>query len=343
MVIAQVAPLYESVPPEMYGGTERIISYLTEELVKLGHQVTLYASGDSMTKAHLRAVCPHSLRLDKLSIDPVADHIYLTEIIFNEAYKYDFIHSHIDYIAYPLLKRIKTPHVTTLHGRLDIPNLYNVYRAFPEMPIISISDYQRYPISWANWQGTVYHGLPEELYTFREEPGEYLVFIGRISPEKRVDYAIEIARQAGMPIKIAAKVSTADKEYFDTEIKHLLSGSHIEYLGEIGEQEKNELLNHAYALIFPIGWPEPFGLVMLEALACGTPIIAYRNGSVPEVLEQGVTGYIVNNMEEAVAAVKKIPEISRKRCREVFEKRFTARKMTEAYLEIYKRLLAGHE
>lgn len=339
MKIAQVAPLYEAVPPKYYGGTERIVSYLTETLVEMGHDVTLYASGDSETKAHLRAMCHRALRLDKKSIDPVADHVLLAERVCQDAREFDLVHSHIDYLSFPVFRRMKTPHVTTLHGRLDIPNLYNLYREFDDMPVVSISNYQRMPLNWARWAGTVYHGLPENLYTFREAPGQYLAFIGRISPEKRVDTAIEIAKRAEMPLKIAAKVDKVDQEYFNTVIKPLLDHPLIEYVGEIGEAEKDEFLGCAYALLFPIEWPEPFGLVMIEAMACGTPIIARLQGSVPEVMEHGVTGFVVKDVENAVQAVKNISLISRKNCRQVFENQFSAQRMAEDYIRIYEQLI----
>lgn len=341
MKIAQIAPLYESVPPTCYGGTERVVSYLTEALVKLGHQVTLYASGDSITRARLRAACQRALRLDTSSIDPVADHVFLAEQVFQEAEEFDVVHSHIDYIGFPLWRRLKTPRVTTLHGRLDIPNLRNLYRAYRDEPVISISNHQRQPLAWANWQATVYHGLPENLYTAREQPGSYLAFLGRISPEKRLDRAIEIARSVGLPLRIAAKVDRADREYFEASIKPLLSQKGVEYIGEIGEREKNEFLGNALALLFPIDWPEPFGLVMIEAMACGTPIIAFSQGAVPEVLDHGITGFVVRNLEEAVRAVKAIPRLSRKRCRQVFEKRFSVTRMANDYLAVYEQLIGA--
>lgn len=339
MKIAQVAPLYESVPPKYYGGTERVVSYLSEKLVQMGHEVTLYASGDSVTDARLIPMCHRSLRLDKHSVDPVADHMLLIEKVYQDSKHFDIIHSHIDYLSFPLFRRMKIPHVTTLHGRLDIPNLYNLYREFDEMPLVSISNYQRLPLSWANWQGTVYHGLPEDLYTYQEKQGDYLAFIGRICPEKRVDFAIEIAQKTDMPLKIAAKVDNVDKEYFETVIQPLLKQSKVEYIGEIGEAEKNEFLGNAYALLFPIDWPEPFGLVMIESMACGTPIIAYLQGAVAEVMEQGITGYIVKDIEGAVKAVKDIPKLNRKHCREVFDDKFTAKKMATSYLEVYEKLI----
>jgi glycosyltransferase involved in cell wall biosynthesis len=337
--IAQVAPLFESVPPKYYGGTERVVSYLTEELVRQGHEVTLFASGDSVTKAHLIAPCRRSLRLDKNCVDQLAHHILMLEMVFKQAHRFDIIHFHIDYLHFPLSRRHNIPHVTTLHGRLDIPDLVPLYREFAEMPVVSISNSQREPLPWLNWRGTVYHGLPEDLYTFREEHGKYLAFLGRIAPEKRVDRAIEIAKRTGIPLKIAAKVDKVDKEYFETVVQPLLRNPFIEYLGEIGDGEKNEFLGNAYALLFPIDWPEPFGLVMIEAMACGTPVIAYRRGSVPEVLEEGVTGFIVQGLEDAVEAVYKVRNINRRRCREVFEERFSATRMTRDYLNIYKQLL----
>lgn len=339
MKIAQVAPLFESVPPKYYGGTERIVSYLTEELVKMGHEVSLYASGDSVTKSRLRPMSNRALRLDKHSIDPVADHVLLTERVFQDSEQYDIIHSHIDYLPFPLYRRMKTPHVTTLHGRLDIPNLHNLYREFDDTPLVSISNYQRLPLSWANWAGTAYHGLPDDLYHYEESQGDYLAFIGRISPEKRVDFAIEIAKKANMPLKIAAKVDKVDKDYFENLIRPLLDHPLIEYIGEIGEAQKNKFFADAYALLFPIDWPEPFGLVMIEAMACGTPIIARLQGAVPEVMEQGITGYVVKEIEGALQAIKDVPKLSRKRCREVFEEKFTAKRMADNYLKIYDNLM----
>lgn len=343
MRIAQVSPLYESVPPKYYGGTERVVSYLTEELVRQGHDVTLFASGDSLTKAHLVAPCRRSLRLDKHCIDQLAHHILMLEMVFKEPDRFDIIHFHIDYLHFPISRRYRTPHLTTLHGRLDIPDLVPLYKEFREVPVVSISNAQREPLYWLNWQGTVYHGLPEDLYTFREEPGKYLAFLGRISPEKRVDRAIEIAKRIGMPIKIAAKVDNVDKDYFEDVVEPLLRNPLVEYVGEIGEGEKDEFLGNAYALLFPIDWPEPFGLVMIEAMACGTPVIAYHRGSVPEVMEEGVTGFIVQGLEEAIEAVRRVSTLSRKRCREVFEKRFSASRMARDYLTIYQRLLERRE
>lgn len=339
MRIAQVAPLFESIPPKYYGGTERVVSYLTEELVRQGHDVTLFASGDSVTKARLIAPCRRSLRLDKQSIDHMAHHVLVLEMVHQNLSNFDIIHFHIDYLHFPLSRHFNTPHVTTLHGRLDIPDLIDLYKEFRDIPLVSISNSQREPLSWVNWQGTVYHGLPVDLYSFHESRGDYLAFLGRISSEKRVDRAIEIAKRLNMKLKIAAKVDKIDRNYFEAVVEPLLNYPLIEYLGEIGEGEKDEFLGNAYALLFPIDWPEPFGLVMIEALACGTPVIAYRWGSVPEVIEHGQTGFIVNSLDDAIEAVKQIPTIDRKRCREVFERRFSAGRMAQDYLAIYQKLL----
>jgi glycosyltransferase involved in cell wall biosynthesis len=341
MKIAQVAPLYESVPPKYYGGTERIVSYLTEELVSEGHDVTLFASGDSVTEARLVAPVRRALRLDKNSIDSLAHHVVLLEEITRRASRFDIIHYHIDYLHFPTSRRLGVPHVTTLHGRLNIPDLVPLYREFRDMPLVSISNAQRAPLPWANWQGTVYHGLPADLYDFNETPGDYLAFMGRISPEKRVDRALRIARRARMKIRIAAKVDDVDREYFEEQIQPLLDESDAEYIGEIGEGEKREFLGNAIALLFPIDWPEPFGLVMIESMACGTPVIAYRHGSVPEVMEEGVTGFVVSGIDDAVKAVERVPSLSRRRCREIFEERFSASRMAGDYMKIYERLVAG--
>jgi glycosyltransferase involved in cell wall biosynthesis len=339
MRIAQVAPLYESVPPKYYGGTERVVSYLTEELVRQGHEVTLFASGDSVTKARLVAACRRSLRLDKHCMDQLAHQILMLEHVFQRAAEFDIAHFHVDYLHFPLSRRQPITHMTTLHGRLDIPDIVPLHREFRDMPVVSISNGQREPLPWANWQATVYHGLPADLYRFRAESGSYLAFLGRISPEKRVDRAIEIAKQVQIPLKIAAKVDRVDTGYFETVIEPLLRDPLVEFVGEIGEGEKDEFLGNAYALLFPIDWPEPFGLAMIEAMACGTPVIAYRNGAVPEVMEQGHTGFIVEELEDAVKAVRRVPELSRKRCREVFDQRFTAARMAQDYVRVYKRLV----
>jgi len=338
--IAQVAPLYESVPPTHYGGTERIVSYLTEELVAQGHDVTLFASGDSRTKATLVAACPRSLRLDPACVDQLAHHVLMLERVMQRADEFDIVHFHIDYLHFPLSRRQRLTQVTTLHGRLDIPDLVPLYNEFREMPLVSISNAQRAPLPWVNWQDTVYHGLPVDRYRFRPETGQYLACLGRISPEKGIDRAIEIAKQVGIPLKIAAKVDRADRDYFAQVIEPLLDHPLVEYLGEIGDDRKNEFLGNAYALLFPIDWPEPFGIVMIEAMACGTPVIAYSSGSVPEVMEQGRTGFIVDQLEDAVQAVRRVPLLSRARCREIFEERFTAARMARDYLDVYTRLIA---
>jgi glycosyltransferase involved in cell wall biosynthesis len=313
---------------------------LTEELVAQGHDVTLFASGDSETGARLVPGCERALRLSHC-LDHFAHHVLLLEQVFKRAGEFDILHFHIDYWHFPFSRRRGTPHVTTLHGRLDLPDLVPLYREFADMPVVSISDAQRNPLPWLHWQGTVHHGLPENLHTLREEQGKYLAFLGRISPEKRVDRAIEIATRVGMPLRIAAKVDPADREYFESEIRRLLDHPQVEYLGEIGGREKDQFLGNAYALLFPIDWPEPFGLVMIEAMACGTPVIACRRGSVPEVMVDGVTGFVVDGVEEAVEALERIPQLSRRRCREVFEQRFSARRMVWDYLAIYDRVIAG--
>src|SRR5437016_3204795 len=339
MRIAQVAPLYESVPPKLYGGTERVVSYLTEEFVRQGHEVTLFASGDSKTAAHLRPVCDRALRLQGQNITtPIAHHVRMIEMVAREAHNFDVVHFHIDYIHFPVTRRLDMTAVTTMHGRLDIPDVIPVYREFTDMNLVSISNAQRAPIPWANWVATVYHGLPGHLYKPSLRPGKYLAFLGRISPEKRVDRAIEIARRVGMPIKIAAKVDIADKEYFDSKIRKLFDRPLVEYVGEIGERDKSDFLANAWALLFPIDWPEPFGLSMIEPLACGTPVIAYPMGSVPEVLDHGTTGYLVASLDEAVKAVHCVSSLNRKICRQVFEDRFSARRMCLDYLDVYERL-----
>jgi len=337
--IAQVAPLFESVPPQLYGGTERVVSYLTEELVALGHQVTLFASGDSQTGAHLAPMCERSLRLDRRCVDPIAHHIRVIDEVYRRADEFDCLHFHVDYLHFPVSARQARPRLTTLHGRLDIPDLAPLYRTFPREPLVSISDAQRAPLDWVNWQATVHHGLPPDLLRFRSGGGGYLAFLGRISPEKRPDRAIELARRVGMPLRIAAKVDTADREYFESTIKPLLDGADVEFVGEIDERNKQAFLGDAEALLFPIDWPEPFGLVMIEAMACGTPVLAWRAGSVPEIIEHGVNGFIVDDMSQAEAALARIGQLDRRACREVFEARFTAARMAEQYFEAYCRML----
>jgi glycosyltransferase involved in cell wall biosynthesis len=338
MRIAQVAPLYESVPPKLYGGTERIVSFLTEELVRQGHEVTLFASGDSTTQAHLVPVTPHSLRLDESCIDRFAHHILLVEQVLKRAEEFDVIHFHIDYLHYPVSRRVPVPQVTTLHGRLDIPDLVPLYQEFQEMPLVSISNSQRRPLPDANWQATVYHGLPKDLLDFHPQPDDYLAFLGRISREKRADRAIEIAKRAGMRLKIAAKVDDADREYFEREIEPLLDQAHVEFVGEINEHQKNDFLGRARGLLFPIDWPEPFGLVMIESMACGTPVIAFPCGAVPEVIDDGVTGCLCDSIEAAVESVGRLAEWDRRRCRDKFEERFTIERVAQQYVDVFAAL-----
>ncbi len=339
MKIAQVSPLYESVPPLLYGGTERIVSYLTEELVSLGHEVTLFASGDSQTKAKLLSPCKSSLRMDASCEDQLAHHILLLELVEQEKHKFDIIHYHIDYLHFPFSRRSSIPHITTLHGKQSVPDLAPLYKEYIDMPVVSISDEQRRPLPNANWISTIYHGLPLNLYSLGRGEGGYLAFVGRLSPEKRPDRAIDIALQTGIPLKIAAKINKNETEYFQEKIKPMMDHPLIEFVGEIGEAEKGDFLGKAKALLFPIDWPEPFGLVMIEALACGTPVIAYRNGSVPEVIEYGKTGFIVSNQQEAYKAVEDVSFISRERCRAVFEQRFSASRMTQEYLKAYQKVI----
>ena len=338
MKIAQVAPLYESVPPKGYGGTERVVSWLTEELVRLGHEVTLFASGDSMTTAELVPCCRESLRLSTDCVDQMAHHFVLLEKVLQRKDEFDVIHFHTDYLHFPVSSRENYVHVTTLHGRLDLPDLVPLYGIFPDVPVISISDAQREPLPYLNWQGTVHHGFTPQSYSLYRKPGKYLAFLGRTSPEKGLDRAIEIARQAGMPLKIAAKIDKVDQEYFDTCIRPLLDSPDIEFLGEIGYPEKNQFLGEASALLFPIAWPEPFGIVMIEAMACGTPVIAYPFGSVPEVVEDGVSGSIVTDLRSAVDSVHNVDKLDRKKVRKHFEQHFTAARMAQDYLHIYERL-----
>jgi glycosyltransferase involved in cell wall biosynthesis len=339
MRIAQVAPLWESVPPKLYGGTERIVSYLTEELVRQGHDVTLFASGDSVTTADLRPVCEQSLRTRKKGLmDPCALHVHMIEMVANQAQDFDVVHYHTDYLHFPSTRRQPVATVTTLHGRLDIPDLLPLFREFNEMNLVSISDAQRKPMRWANWVATVHHGIPMRSFTPREQLGGYLAFLGRISPEKGVAQAIEIATRAEMPIRIAAKIDAADREYFEAEIRKLFDHPLVEFIGEIGEKEKSAFLGNARALLFPIDWPEPFGLVMIEAMACGTPVIAYRRGSVPEIVVEGVTGFLVDGLADAVRAVQRAGKFDRGICRRVAEQRFGVERMCRDYLSAYERM-----
>lgn len=340
MKIAQVAPLYESVPPKFYGGTERIVSYLTEEFVRRGHEVTLFGSGDSVTKAKLTSPVKKSLRLDSLCFDSNAPHFVMMEEIAKKAQDFDIIHYHIDYLHFPISRRENYVHLTTLHGRLDLPELHHLFNEYSEIPVVSISFEQRKPLQHANWVGNVYHGIPSTLYQLHNSSGKYLAFLGRISPEKRVDRAIEIALGAGVPIKIAAKVDKVDLEYYQSMIKPMLKHPLVDFIGEIGEREKEDFLGNALALIFPIDWPEPFGLVMIEAMACGTPVIAFPNGSVPEVIDDKLTGYLINDIQEGIKAVETVSNFSRKKIREIFEKRFTVEHMVDHYVKIYKEILS---
>jgi glycosyltransferase involved in cell wall biosynthesis len=341
MRIAQIAPLHEAVPPKLYGGTERVVSFLTEELVAEGHDVTLFASGDSETSARLFPVWPKALRLDSSIRDPIAPHMMLMEEVYRQASDFDVLHFHMDYWSFSLFGRQRTPFVTTLHGRLDLPELQPIFKMFPHAPVISISDSQRRPLPQANYVRTVLHGLPENLLTPQPKKPDYLAFLGRIAPEKRPDRAIRIARAAGIPLKIAAKVDRADAEYFETTIKPMLSGGGVEMIGEISDREKPDFLSGAIGLLMPIDWPEPFGLVMIEAMACGTPVIAFNRGSVPEIIEDGVTGFIVEDETSAVARVQKLAGLSRANVRKRFEERFTARRMAEDYLQVYRNLGAS--
>ncbi len=338
MRIAQIAPLTESVPPRTYGGTERVVSYLTEELVAMGHDVTLFASGDSVTAAKLEAAWPCALRFDPTLRDAMAPQVLLMERVARQAHEFDMLHCHLDYWPFSLLSRQATPYLTTLHGRLDLPELAGVYDCFEDAPLVSISDAQRRPLPRANFVGTVHHGLPPGLLTPQPGPRGYLAFLGRICPEKSPDRAIRIARAAGVKLKIAAKIDRMDREYFETRIRPMIDGDQIELIGEIGDAEKPEFLSGAKALLLPIDWPEPFGLVMIEAMACGTPTIAFPAGSVPEVIDHGVTGYIVPDETAAVIALSRLDALSHTAIRDRFETRFTARRMAEDYVALYRRM-----
>jgi len=340
MRIAQIAPLTESVPPRLYGGTERVVSYLTEALVDMGHEVTLFASGDSKTAARLKSVWPIALRFDPALRDAIAPHMTQMERVCSEAGDFDVLHSHLDYWMFSLLTRSGTPAITTLHGRLDLPEVAAIYD-MTQAPVVSISDAQRKPLPRANFVRTIHHGLPVNLLTPQPVRPQYLAFLGRIAPEKRPDRAIAIARRAGIPLKIAAKVDRVDQAYFESVIAPMLDGPGVEMIGEIGDAEKAEFLSGAMALLLPIDWPEPFGLVMIEAMACGTPTIAYPAGSVPEVIEDGVTGFIVKDEAAAVAAIGRLGDLNRAEVRRQFEARFTAQRMAEDYVQLYHRMAAG--
>jgi glycosyltransferase involved in cell wall biosynthesis len=339
MRIAQISPLFEAVPPKLYGGTERVVYSLTEELVAMGHDVTLFASGDSITSAKLAPMRERALRLDPTVKDWVALYHRMVELIYRRKDEFDVLHFHIDFFPLALFSRQNVPFLTTLHGRLDLPEFIEVYGTFRDTPFVSISDNQRGPIPYLNWVRTVHHGMPAQLLTPQPVKQEYAAFLGRISPEKGIDKAIRIAGRAGLKLKIAAKVDNADKQYYDAEIKHLIEGNpDVEFIGEINDHQKPEFLSGAHALLFPIDWPEPFGLVMIEAMACGTPVIAYRSGSVPEVIDDGVSGFIVTNEDEAVAATKRLHELNRATVRATFDRRWTARRMAEDYLDVYEEL-----
>lgn len=338
MRIAQVAPLAESVPPQLYGGTERVVSWLTEELVEQGHDVTLFASGDSKTSAELVRAVPQGLRLGGVR-DHTASLLVMLEEVRRRASSFDVIHFHVDLLQFPAFRHSSAHCLTTLHGRLDLPDFHPIYRAFPQMPLVSISRNQRLPLPEANWLANIQHGLPQGPAPSNVHKRDYLAFLGRIAPEKRPDRAIEIAKRAGIPLKIAAKVDPADQDYFDHVIRPQLNHPLIEFIGEIGDHEKRDFLGNAIALLFPIDWPEPFGLVMIEAMKEGTPTIAWRRGSVPEVVDEGMTGFIVDSIEEAVVAVRRAVELDRTAVRQRFEERFTASRMASSYVAEYEGLL----
>jgi glycosyltransferase involved in cell wall biosynthesis len=342
MRIAQIAPLYEAVPPRLYGGTERVVAHLTHALVDQGHEVTLFASADTQTRARLIAVREQALRLDPAALkSDLASHLVLLQEVRRRADEFDVLHFHIDLLHFPFFEDMTGRTLTTVHGRLDIKDLPEAYRRWSQFPLASISRHQRKPLPFANWHGTVHHGVDESLFRYRPQAdGGYLAFLGRISPEKRPDRAIGIAVRAGMRLKLAAKVDAADTEYFEHRIRPLLDHPLVEFVGEIGDAEKSEFLGNARALLFPIDWPEPFGLVMVEAMACGTPVIAWRCGSVPEVVEHGVTGLIVDDEDQAVAAAHEAAELDRRRVRAAFEQRFSSKVMASAYVDLYQRLPA---
>lgn len=334
MRIAQVAHLTESVPPKLYGGSERIIAYLTDELVRSGHDVTLFASADSVTTARLEAVCGDAVRNPDTESQRMVRLVMLQERVLQLSTQYDIIHAHLDFLAFPLARRSKTPIVTTVHGRLDLPELQTVYREFSEVPLVSVSDAQRQPCRWANWNATVHHGLPRDLYRFNKGSGGYLAFLGRFSPEKGPAAAIEIAKRAGLPLRIAAKLDSTDVAYYEKAITPLLSHGSVEYVGELADCEKNTFLGDAVALVCPFR-PESFGLVLIESLACGTPVLTYNHGSFPEIIEDGVTGFLCKHLDEMVQAVDRLSDIDRARCRRSFEERFTSARMAREYVRVY--------
>jgi len=339
MRIAQIAPLFEAVPPKLYGGTERVVYALTEELVAMGHDVTLFASGDSITSAKLDAVWPRALRLDPSVKDWIASYMRMMELVRRRAHEFDVLHFHVDYFPSSLFSRQGTPFLTTLHGRLDLPEYAEVYNLFPDVPMVSISDSQRLPLPDLGWVATVLHGIPENLLTPQPCSQDYLAFLGRVSPEKGIEAAIRIAGRVGIKLRVAAKVDNADRAYFESAVEPLLKANpNVEFIGEINDAQKPAFLSGAKALLFPIDWPEPFGLVMIESMACGCPVIAMRRGSVPEVMDDGVTGFIVDSEDEAVAALGRLPMLDRAAVRERFEQRWTARRMAQDYVDVYQRL-----
>lgn len=339
MKIAQIAPLIESVPPRLYGGTERIASYLTEELVRQGHDVTLFASGDSITSAKLVPCCAQALRLNPSVRDPIPYYMLMLDRVRRMQADFDILHFHIDQFHFPIFSGTGLPTLTTLHGRQDLSDLHHLYRGFPDMALVSISDAQRKPIAFANFAATIYHGLPP-LYKPTFEPrGGYLAFLGRIAPEKRVDRAIAIAQAVGLPLRIAAKVDRVDEEYFRNEIQPLLKSPAVEFIGEIDDRKKASFLGEARALLFPIDWPEPFGLVMIEAMACGTPVLAFRQGSVPEIIDDGVTGFVVDSIEQAIARMDRLLALDRRQVRARFDERFSVRRMALDYVKTYRKLI----
>lgn len=339
MRIAQIAPLTEAVPPKLYGGTERVVHWLTEELVALGHDVTLYASGDSSTSAKLVAPWPRALRLDESIRDPNALHMMMLEHVREQAHEFDVLHFHLDYYPFSLFARQHTPFVTTLHGRLDLPEHQPLFDTFSTLPVVSISNAQRRPLPQAGWASTIYHGLPESLLAPEPATPSYLAFLGRIAPEKGLDRAIRIAKAVGIPLKVAAKIDRADRKYYEENIKDLIDGTHVEYIGEIADRDKSAFLSRAMALLMPINWPEPFGLVMIEAMACGTPVIAFNRGSVPEIIDDGLTGFVVEDEPGAIGAAYRLSELPRMKVRARFEERFTARRMAQDYVSVYRSLI----
>ncbi|RLT27924.1 MAG: glycosyltransferase family 4 protein [Chloroflexi bacterium] len=343
MRIAQVAPLYEAVPPTGYGGTERVVSYLTEELVRQGHEVTLFATADSRTSGHLVPMARMGLRLDPNCTDPIAVHLAMLEEVSRQIETFDVMHFHTSYLHFPLVRRQSMAHLTTQHGRLDFPEFVALHREFADLPMVSISESQRLPLAGIDWRGTVYHGLPSDLYHQGPGNGGYLAFMGRFSPEKGFHDAVEMARRIGMPLRVAAKIEPINQDYFDEVVRPLLLDPLVDWVGEVSDAEKQDFLGNAAALLFPIAWPEPFGMVMIEAMACGTPTIAYRAGSVPEVIEDGRSGFVVRGVDEAVAALDRLGTFDRQACRAAFDERFTVERMAADYVRIYADLIGEQQ